>query len=92
MPLGTTAPVVGSGRALTFWDGTNDGNLSRRDNDMTVQFVGNSPTIGNVTTNRGLNDHATNAYALGLTGNATNSGLIANLTNATAASNAIIKY
>lgn len=85
IPLGTSAPVIGNGKTLTFWDGTNDSKLSRRDNDQTVQFVGSGTTPGSVTTNRGLNNNATNAYALSLTANPNNSGLIADLTNATAA-------
>lgn len=92
MPLGTSAPVIGNGQTISFYDGTSYLKLSRRDNDNTVQFIGTGTTPGSVTTNRGLNDHATNAYALGVTTNPNNSGLIADLTSATAASWAIIKY
>lgn len=94
-PLGTTAPVIGNGKAINL-HGVNNSNL-----DHTLTFggpdgaliqritlglepkqIGVFPNTGQTINGREINDVTT---AIGLSTQATNSGMIADLTQATAA-------
>lgn len=77
------APVVGNGKALKFYDGSDTLNLgNRRGYDGTAHFGGNSSNIGNgVSSNNGTN--TVTSYAVGLVTSASDSGVIAQLSNIT---------
>ena len=97
VPLGTSAPVVGTGKALGLTDGTNNAGLStytgsignnlqayREQYGQTLPGVGpSSPKFINTTTHTGL----------GITTDPTKSGLKTDLTSATGAQAIVcIKY
>lgn len=84
LPLGTTAPVVGNGMSLGLTDGTNKAGLRRATNAS--ELSANNASYG--ATLPGTNTSNTNIPAsaiLGITTDATKSGMIADLTQATAA-------
>lgn len=81
LPLGSTAPVYGNGKALPFEDGVSNGGLGMSGAGNLVALTGNwGVTSG--TANSGAN-LALNK-ALGVSTNTANYGLIADLSSATA--------
>jgi hypothetical protein len=84
LPLGTSAPVIGNGTALGFSDGTNNIAISQavpaNQNAAYFGTVGYGTSVGtNMIGTAGL------AASIGLTDDPLNSGLIADLSQATAA-------
>lgn len=82
IPLGGTAPVIGNGMALGLTDGTNNGGLAASNAYQVGSYsglygapVGDSVSGSSLTINKGL----------GLTSDSAKSGLVADLSNATAA-------
>ncbi|MCQ2574566.1 MAG: hypothetical protein MJ156_00475 [Alphaproteobacteria bacterium] len=91
MPLGTSVPVVGNGMTLGITDGVN--NVGLLSDDGWNGFIGRSSLYGAdvgtaVTSTTGPRADV----GAGVTTDPTKSGLIADLTNATAPTVAIIKY
>lgn len=82
LPLGTTAPVVGNGMSLGLTDGTNNAGLiySNSIGNNVSQGAYNKPA-GSAYTNNPLN-----TLSLGVTKDPEKSGMIVDLTQATAAS------
>jgi hypothetical protein len=84
LPLGVSAPVIGDGNAIQFWDGNQKLNLIFDTNQATLdQWSGVQRTAGlprTTTVPSNVDD------IIGLTTDAVDSGMIADLTNATAAS------
>jgi len=83
LPLGTTAPVYGDGNALGLTDGTNTGALykySVNDDIRPSQGIYGDPVGTAVSGGSFLGD-----VAIGVTSTAADSGMLADLTNATAA-------
>lgn len=88
LPLGTSAPVIGNGETLGLTNGTTTGGLTNYADTqgITRLIVGSSmeqKAIGTAYTGTVLNGNSLNG--LGVSTNAINSGLIADLTQATAA-------
>lgn len=83
IPVGTTAPVIGNGKALGLTDGTNFAGL------VQASYIGNYQSqyggiIGTQNTSSGT--QLDSLKTLGVTNDRDNSGLIADLSNATGAS------
>jgi hypothetical protein len=86
LPLGSTAPVIGNGKTIGMTDGTNNLGLFYTD-DAGFQGVMRSST-GNFNTNQGTysaTGFISGDKTVGLTTNAAASGLIADLSSASAA-------
>lgn len=84
LPLGTTAPVVGNGLGLRFVNGDNGFYMGTHAglNDVRISPDGGTLNIGDAFTTAGS---PANSKVLGITGSASTSGLIADLSSATAA-------
>ena len=80
LPLGGKAPVIGNGKALGLTDGTSSGGMACWNNAIYARAVVGS-SVGAVATT----DWAASDKALGVVSSAANSGLIADLSTATAA-------
>lgn len=88
LPLGRSAPVIGNGIALGFTDGTNNaGGISWYDSSIGREYLRlNSTSYGvNVGTSGNINPNITDKVAVGITSDPSKSGLIADLSSATAA-------
>lgn len=84
LPLGLTAPVIGNGKTLGITNGTN--NFSPySSNGSQAMNMATAPYGQNVGYTTSLAGSATVSAAMGVTTDATKSGLIADLSNATAA-------
>ncbi len=87
-PLGTTAPVIGNGMALGLSNGTQSGGLIRVPGNTNPMF-GLAPNVNalgkSIGTSQGNNDQTGTDKVWGVTTNPAQSGLIADLTQATAA-------
>lgn len=83
LPLGSSAPVIGNGIAMGFTDGTlNVGTISyNRQLDTNTAFYGQN--VG--TSVQGGSGFSTDVKAVGLTADPSKSGIIADLSSATAA-------
>lgn len=81
LPLGTTAPVVGTGKSMSLTDGTNNFGLSGNGSNVVVAHTGNyNVNLGTVTSGTPIGSNK--AMGFGLSGE---TGLVANLSSATAA-------
>lgn len=85
LPLGTTAPVVGTGKALGLTDGTTEYGLGSYNNGNTAYLEGWSGNVGldNGTTSVGA--LPTGAIAMGVSKDGSKSNLVVDLSGATAA-------
>lgn len=84
LPLGAYAPVVGNGNSLGLWDGNTLATLGRKSNDSIAKIMGVNPgplPFGLGTS--GINSTADNIEAYGITKDPDQSGMIADLTQAT---------
>lgn len=92
IPLGTSAPVVGTGKALGFTDGTNTfGSVYNTGSVTHLDIRNDAYNANNGATYSGSGVGANKV--VGITTDATKSGMIADLTNATAATiNALRLY
>lgn len=83
MPLGTTAPVVGNGKSLGMTNGQNNVGFIPNQNSL---FVGTNTSAYGVDVGTNANTgYLSGTNALGVTTEPENSGMIADLTQATAA-------
>ena len=82
LPLGTSAPVIGTGTALGLTDGTKTYGLGRGQNDLNAWTGDVNVTIGSHTH---TGDLPSQQSTLGLSTDSTKSGLKADLSNAVAA-------
>lgn len=82
LPLGTSAPVIGNGKTLGLYDGTNTGALftSTSDNNAKIDFAGANVDAGTI-----AGGATANNKLLGLTPNKALSGAFADLSEATSA-------
>ena len=89
IPLGKNAPVIGNGMTLGLTDGTNNGGIRATNVSNLVANTGvYGQNVGTTASNSNIND-----LSLGVTTDSTKSGLIADLTQATAATiNALRLY
>lgn len=89
-PIGTTAPVIGNGMVMGITDGSTNYGMN---GSSIAAYNGSTTSYGqNLPFNGGNGDLGIATKALGLTTDPTKSGLIVDLTQATAATTAIIKY
>ncbi|UPW41193.1 major capsid protein [Sigmofec virus UA08Rod_5228] len=80
-PLGTTAPVIGNGNTLGLWNGTKEAGLQSNNSGMYIMTEKQNKPVQNTNT-----ANTSGVYGMiGVSKNPTNSGLIADLTQATAA-------
>lgn len=87
LPLGTSAPVIGNGKAVGLTDGTNNFGLGRLNSTVAFASVSTGLYAKNVAdTDSSQLGNGGPAYALGVTTDATNSGMVADLSGATASS------
>lgn len=93
IPLGTTAPVIGSGVSLGFTNGSATSGLSYASTDQGFVCASQAYGVTVGTSIGGVNQNfATNNYkAIGVTTDPTKSGLIADLTSASAATVAALR-
>lgn len=82
LPLGSTAPVIGNGLSIGLTDGTNLGSLNAYGSSGQIY---SNQNIGQATGTTATGEPFTASRTLGLSTNADNSGVIADLSNATAA-------
>lgn len=88
VPIGTRAPVVGDGKALGLWNGTRYFPMTSKQSGSvggTMTALGNQTTTANAGASIGNNASLGDGIGIGVSKNATESGLYADLTNATAA-------
>lgn len=88
MPLGTQAPVVGNGITMGLTDGTNGGLYGLTKNNNTKAYIGVQNDLYGQNTGTQKNDTWNNnapTFSIGLTTDPAKSGLITDLTAATAA-------
>lgn len=82
LPLGDTAPVMGNGMTLGLTDGTNlTGLFNNNGDNVTVKSATYGLNVGSTSSTSGLRETKT----LGITTDPTKSGIIADLSSATAA-------
>ena len=84
LPLGTTAPVVGNGNLLGMNDGTVNFSMYVNSTDAGV-FRSTNPTWGKVGTQQANQQASRSRAGIGVTTDPTKSGLIVDLSEATAA-------
>lgn len=82
LPLGTSAPIIGNGKTVGWTDGTNNyGSVMTNTSATVYSDAYDKPVGGNINTGT----QPTPGAGLGITTDGTKSGMIADLTNATAA-------
>lgn len=89
-PLGGTAPVIGNGKSIAFSNGTGLGNIisitaATNEDILAMRGAYPSPSSVAVGTSQSSINSSTNNLALGLTTDSNLSGMVADLTQATAA-------
>lgn len=84
-PIGTSAPVVGNGKVLGLTEGTNTGTLAGSNNSVLYGYAGSENINVNVGTTRTAGTPFKTDKLLGITTDATKSGMYADLTQAVAA-------
>jgi len=87
LPLGTTAPVIGTGKAMGFYDGTTQfGTIYNNSTGFNGYVQLNDGQEGiNVGTAPGSGSPPSGSFVVGLSQNPVNSGVIADLSSAVAA-------
>lgn len=88
LPLGSTAPVIGNGMTLGFDTGTSSVphlGLLAGDGSLSSAFVGNSGVYGQPVNTNPSGTGLAQGHSVGVTTDPTKSGLIADLSSATAA-------
>lgn len=79
LPLGTEAPVIGTGKSMVLTDGTNEAGFTQNASDLRVNQGNVGANVGAATSGSVL----ANGVVFGLSENPANSGLIADLSYAT---------
>jgi len=83
LPLGTSAPVIGDGTTMGLTDGTTSWGMT---GSSSYGVGGNAASLGqNIASSGGVNIGVTNLGRIGMSTNAADSGVIADLSTATAA-------
>lgn len=91
LPLGSTAPVKGNGIAVGFTDGTTQGGLFNNSaNSLGVYSTAYGKTVGSASGSSG--SYLSQYKCVGVTTDASKSGLVADLSTATAADVNDIRY
>lgn len=83
LPLGTSAPVKGTGKALGLWNGTTEYGFAQLNASFSLGYTGNV-NVNAGTANSGSASNV-GSIAMGVTQTAANSGMIADLSAATSA-------
>lgn len=79
LPIGTSAPVIGTGKSMVLTDGTNEAGFTQNASDLRVNQGNVGVNVGTATSGSVL----ANSVAFGLSENPANSGVIADLSAAT---------